>query len=167
MEEENKDWCETLMTNVEQCISAITEEGISSDNIDFLSKVVDIHKDVSNEIYWKEKIEMYGNYNGYNGYNAYGESYSRRGRDSRGRYSGEEYGRRGNYRGESMISEMGGNYNKYMESRGRYGGGSESSKAFDYMLMSLEDFSKHLFEEAEGEEQVMKIKETARRIAEM
>lgn len=63
--EENKDQ-ETMTENVtekltklvEQELSAIAEEGIHSENVEYLYKLVDIHKDIENEEYWKIKKEV-------------------------------------------------------------------------------------------------------------
>ena len=74
MEEENKK--DTIHDKVkeetEKVIDDILNEGIKSENVDFLYKVIDIHKDIANEHYWKEKEKnmryrnsgrgMYGNY---------------------------------------------------------------------------------------------------------
>ena len=71
MEEEKKelDWCEMTTQKVEEQIKNINEEGIQPSNIQYLSELIDIHKDLANEIYWKEKIDiMYnegGNYGNY------------------------------------------------------------------------------------------------------
>lgn len=79
---------------IKQEIAKIVEEGIQVDNVNMLSKLVDIHKDLENEDYWevkKEGIEMrYRDYNGYGNYgrNSYGDNYG----DNYGRNS---YGRRG------------------------------------------------------------------------
>jgi hypothetical protein len=49
---------------------------------------------------------------------------------------------------------MSGEYGRYMESRERYGAGSEESdKSFHYMVKALEDFIMVLKEEAESPQQ--------------
>lgn len=170
--EEEKSTQEKLKEQIEELIGTLSDEGIRQDNVDYLYKLIDIHKDISNEDYWKEKMEMkyrtYGrNYmeGGSGNYGNYG-TYGRRSRDSRGRYTeGGNYGRK--YRGHDMIEEMADHYGNYMESResGRYGS-PETDKAFDYMLETAEEFFEHLFEESDSPEQVEKIKMTARKISE-
>ena len=58
------------------------------------------------------------------------------------------------YRGDDSIDRMSGEYGRYMESRSRYGAGSEETdKSFHYMVKALEDFIKVLHEEAETPQQ--------------
>lgn len=165
MEEEKKELFKEVSEKVEEKIKNIIEMGITPDNVEALGELVDIHKDICNEKYWKKKEEVMDmRYRGYDEYNdgGYGEGgYGRRGRDSRGRYTGR--GR--SYRGEEIMEEMMEHYGNYSES-GRYGG-PEKEKAFDYMLKSAEEFFTHLMEEAENPEQMEKIKKTARKISEM
>ena len=110
-EKEEKPIGTRLKEEMEKMMKSILDKGIKSEDITTLYKMIDIHKDIENEEYWKEKEEnmryMYGR-------DSYGDdSYGRRRRDSRGRYmEGEAYGRRGvpgtgrGYRGEDMIDEM-------------------------------------------------------------
>lgn len=152
---------EELKKQVEEKIKTILDNGITPENIEALGELVDIHKDLSNEEYWKKKEEVLEmRYRGYDEYD--GNDYGRRSRDSRGRYM--ERGRR-NYEGEDMIEEMREHYDNYMDG-GRYNG-PEKEKAFDYMLKSAEDFFCYLMEEVENPEQMEKIRRTARRISEM
>ena len=146
---------------VEEAINRITEEGLHTENIDTLYKLIDIHKDIKNEKYWcikEEKMRYYRD-------DYMNEPYmGRRFRDSRGRYN--ERGRnRGNYEGEDMIDEMREHYGNYMENS-RYNG-PEKEKSFDYMLKSAEDFFDYLMEEVGNPEQMEKIRRTARKISEM
>lgn len=91
--------------------------------------------------------EMYGDYDGYGA----------RRRDSRGRYRGHEH-----------LDRMYDDYGRYMESRNRYGANSEDSKrSLQYMLKSMEDFARMLKEEAQSQEEIQMIKQTAQRIAQM
>lgn len=166
-EEEKKELFEEVSEKVEEKIKVIIETGITPDNVEALGELVDIHKDICNEKYWKKKEEVMNmRYRGYDEYEegGYGEGgYGRRLRDSRGRYT--ERGRGGSYQGEEMLEEMREHYGNYAEG-GRYGG-QEKEKAFDYMLQSAEDFFTHLMEEVEHPEQMEKIKRTAKRISEM
>lgn len=159
-EEKRKELFEEVSEKVEEKIKNIIEMGITPDNVEALGELVDIHKDICNEKYWKKKEEvMKMRYRGYEEYNEGG--YGRRGRDSRGRYTGRDR----SYQGEEMLEEMREHYGNYSEG-GRYGG-QEKEKAFDYMLQSAEEFFTHLMEEAENPEQMEKIKRTARKISEM
>lgn len=160
---EDKKILEELKQQTEKKIEEVMQQGIQQNNIDMIYTLMDIHKDISTEEYYTMKGELmrYRNYNEgtYNerGRGSYSEgSYGRRRRDSRGRYMGSE-----------KIDEMRDHYGRYMDGRERYGHDEETEKSFDYMLMSLEDFAEHLFEEADSQEQIEKIKKTAKRISEM
>lgn len=159
---EEKNWCEETLKIVESQIGDINNSGIVSSNIDYLYKLVDIHKDLSNEKYWKEKIDIM--------YREYNDNYGRRRRDSRGRYMTGEYGRRGmngRYRGEDHIDDMYSNYQNYSEGRDNYGADQETLKSLEKMLKSTKDFMKMLGREAKSEEEIEMIRETAREISEM
>lgn len=150
---------EKLKKTTEESISKILDEGVTTNNLDYLYKLVDIYKDA------KEVENMnYGNYGARRpGYDTYG-------RDNYGRYYGEygrdEYGRRGydmKYRGEEYIDRMGNEYGRYMESRERYGAGEETDKSFHYMVKALEDFIQVLHQEAETSQQKQMLNETLQR----
>lgn len=153
---------------------------ITSNNLEFFGKLIDIHKDIANEEYWcmkEESEEMYGNYGNYGrdeygrgnygrdeyGRSGYGE-YDRRGRDSYGR---RERDSRGRYKGHEYMDEMYDYYGRYMDGRERYGASEDTKKSLKYMLESMEDFARMLKEDAQSEEEVMMIRETAQRIAQM
>ena len=172
----------TLKEQIEKGIKALTENGIESNNLETLGQLVDIHKDLANEEYWKKKMEVmkmrYRNYNGYSegyGEDSYGnESYGRRRRDSKGRYMEGSYGRRGvpgtgrgRYRGEEAMDEMAYHYGNYSESSGQYGAEGETMKSLEYMLESVVDFIKMLEEEAGSQEEVKLIKHYTKKISEM
>ena len=172
MEEENKieetkeDVLIKTKSEVERIIKQIIENGLITENIEFLYKLIDIHKDIENEKYWKEKEEnmMYRDYDNYSG---------GRSRDSRGRYM-DSYGRRGvpgtgrgRYRGYDMIEEMGEHYGDYSEGRDNYGNDRETEKSFDKMLQSLEDFTYLIMQEADSQDKIEKVRRTARKISEM
>ena len=172
MEEENKieetkeDVLIKTKSEVERIIKQITESGLQTANVELLYKLIDIHKDIENEKYWKEKEEnmMYRDYDNYGG---------GRSRDSRGRYM-ESYGRRGvpgtgrgRYRGYDMIEEMGEHYGDYSEGRDTYGNDRETEKSFDKMLQSLEDFTYLIMQEADSQDKIEKVRRTARKISEM
>ena len=169
MEEENKQETNVLdktKEEVEKLIKQITESGLQVANVELLYKLIDIHKDIENEEYWKKKEEnmMYRDYDNYSG---------GRSRDSRGRYM-DSYGRRGvpgtgrgRYRGYDMIEEMSEHYGDYSEGRDNYGNDRETEKSFDKMLQSLEDFTYLIMQEADSQDKIEKVRKTARKISEM
>ena len=148
---------EKLEKKTEESINKILEEGINTNNLDHLYKLTKI-----NHIAKEEENMNYGNYGNYGarrpGYDSYG-------RDNYGEYGiyGENYGRRGRdmkYRGDDSLDRMSGEYGRYMESRQRYGAGSqESDKSFHYMVKALEDFIMVLKEEAETPQQNQQLME--------
>ena len=172
MEEEKK---ETKKDNIQHKIKEQTEkkindiltQGVQAGNIDMLYKLVDIHKDIANEEYWKNKEEvMEMNYREYGNYDM--ESYGRRQRDSRGRYM--ERGRRnsGNmYRGHEMLDEMQEHYGNYSENRDTYGNKQGTIKSLEYMLESVVDFVEMLKEDATSQEEMQIIKKYTKEISEM
>lgn len=166
MKEETK---EKINEQLEEKICTILDEGIQPSNIEMLDMLIDIHKDVANEEYWKGKENMmrYGNYDrGYNegsysrrGYNE--GSYGRRERDSRGKYTGHEY-----------INEMYGEYDRYSENKyransGEYAAKPEALKSLEYMLESMVDFVEMLKSDASSPEEHQLIDEYTKRIASM
>ena len=178
MEEENKieetkeDVLIKTKSEVERIIKQITENGLQTANVELLYKLIDIHKDIENEKYWKEKEEE----SMYRGRDYFmDDSYNGgRSRDSRGRYMDGSYGRRGvpgtgrgRYRGYDMIEEMGEHYGDYSEGRDNYGNDRETEKSFDKMLQSLEDFTYLIMQEADSQDKIEKVKRTARKISEM
>ena len=160
---------------VDKSIKRIMEQGVQTNNIDFLYKMIDVKKDIA-EIEKEEQEMMYGNYGNYDNYGEYDRSYGGgRRRDSRGRYmESGSYGRRGvkgtgrgRYRGEEMMDEMMYHYGNYNEGREQYGADEETMKSFKYMLKSFKDYYKHLKEEASSPQEVKLLEETAREMLEM
>ena len=144
---------EKLLKKMEESITNILDSGLNTNNLDTLYKLSKI-KHMT-----KEDMEMnYGNYGGrrpgYDTYGNYGEygrgSYGARGRDMR-------------YRGENELDRMSGEYNRYQESRSRYGASEETDKSYHYMIKALEDFIKVLYEEADSEQQKQMLRETLQR----
>lgn len=163
---------QSLKELVETELKDILNIGIQEENIDNLGKLVDIHKDIENEEYWKEKEEVYKMR--YYDEGRYGEddyrmdhSYGRRGRpanaprDSRGRYRGPE---------EKMheMMEHYGNYSAASDaaSRGNYGAEQDSMRALEYMLESVCQFMDMLERDAGSQEETQMIKKYARKIGE-
>lgn len=175
MEEENKseetkeDVLTKTKSEVERIIKQITENDLQVANVELLYKLIDIHKDIENENFWKEEINMYRGRDYF-----MDDSYNGgRSRDSRGRYMDGSYGRRGvpgtgrgRYRGYDMIEEMGEHYGNYSEGRDTYGNDRETEKSFDKMLQSLEDFTYLIMQEADSQDKIEKVRKTARKISE-
>lgn len=145
---------EKLIEKTKGSINQILEGDISPNNIEYLYKLSKINHLA------KEDKNMYGNYMGRNpGYDTYG-----RGMEY-GNYSGN-YGARGydsRYRGNEYLDRMSGEYGRYMENRNRYGAGQETDRSYHYMIKSLEDFIRVLYEEADSEQQKQQLRETLQR----
>lgn len=170
---------EKLKEETEKFIECLLEEGLNSSNVELLGDVVDIHKDLANEEYWKNKEEVMNmRYNTYGrdsyrdgnyGRNTYGEcysgSYGKRRRDSRGRYM--ESGRGQRYRGHDSLEEMSEHYGNYSEGRERYGAKEDTLVSLEYMLESMVDFVEMLHEDASSQEEVNLIKKYTKKISEM
>lgn len=175
MEEEKKELkTDKVKNQVEKLINCITQEDeLQINDVDLLGKLIDIHKDLANEDYWKKKEEVYDmRYNDY-------EEYGRRGvpGTGRGRYRGD-YGRRGvkgtgrgRYRGGDAMDEMMEHYENYNEAseemdRGNYG-------AEGGMIKSVEGIMKNIYEiveelsEADSPEVMRVIKRYSKKINEM
>ena len=167
MEKELK---ERLEKELENQIGLIVEDGFGYENLDKLGKLVDIHKDLANEKYWKKKEEVMDvRYRGYE--EEYG-TYGRRRRDSRGRYMDGRSGMRKPHHGEEMLDEMGEHYSRYAEGKedmnmGNYGAHSSTMKSLEYMLESVVDFIEMLKKDANSQEEVELIKKYTREISEM
>lgn len=162
---EEKDLLECTTEKVEKIVKKIVDEDTIVENIEVLSQLIDIHKDI------KEEENMYRGSYGNDSYNEYGDSYGRRGvaGTGRGRYRGNSYGRRGvagtgrgSYRGNDMLEEMSEHFGNYSESR-EYG--ADDMKSLRYMLKALEDFGMYLMEDVDSEEQAEMIKQTFRKLA--
>lgn len=147
MEEEKKQFQkEELNQKVEENINKIVEEGIQPSNLEMLYKLVDIHKDIANEEYWKIKEEVYNmRYNEYGEY----EGYGRRGVPGSGRrYRG--YGRRGvkgtgrgRYRGEEAMEEMQEHFENYNEANEEYNEGNYGAEGG--MIKSVEGIMENVY----------------------
>ena len=164
---------EKLKEETDKSMKRVLEQGVQTNNVDFLYKMIDIKKDIA-EIEKEEQEMMYGNYGNYGRDSDMMYSGGRR-RDSRGRYmEGGSYGRRGvkgtgrgRYRGEEMMDEMAYHYGNYNEGREQYGADDETMKSFKYMLKSFKDYYKHLKDEASSQQEVKMLEDVAREISEM
>ena len=157
MEEENKEVKQDVISKakeeVEKLIKAATENGLQASNVQLLYQLIDIHKDIENEKYWKNKEEnnMYMR-------DDYGNDYrGGRSRDSQGRFMGDR--RMTSYR----------NYNDGKEeyNRGNYGARNETMRSLEGMLESVTDFIEMLQNDASSQEEVDMIKHYTRKISEM
>lgn len=159
-EKQEKSFDMKITEQIEKAIMLIADEQVQPGNIEYLYKLVDIHKDLCNEKYWKEKINMYneGNYG-----RDYGEGYGRRGVKGTGR---GRYRNSGRY-SEDMMEELYSNYGEYSEGKENYGADMETIKSLEKMLHSVKKFMKHLKHEAQSKEEMQLIQETAREISEM
>lgn len=160
--------CEGIINGTENEMAQILNKGIKEDNVDYLYKLVDIHKDIKNEDYWKNKEDVmrYRSYNGGDG----NESYGRRMRDSRGRYMGgnysDGYGRRGvdaRYSGEDMMSDIYESYRDYSDSSS-YGHNENADKAYQFMIEKGMDFIDYLEDEAKTPRQKEMIRQFRREV---
>ena len=172
---EEKNVIDKVTEEIDKSIKRIMEQGVQTNNIDFLYKMIDVKKDIA-EIEKEEQEMMYGNYGNYDNYGEYDRSYGGgRRRDSRGRYmEGDSYGRRGvkgtgrgRYRGEEMMEDIMYHYGNYNEGREQYGADEETMKSFKYMLKSFKDYYKHLKDEASSQQEVQMLEDVAREISEM
>lgn len=173
---EEKETLKKLKKEVEEKIEKTLENGIDENNVVYIYRLIDIHKDIENEDYWKKKEEkiMYGNY---------GEDYSAYGRrgvpgTGRGRYSEGSYGRRGvpgtgrgRYRGEFAIEDMKENYMNYSDAneeamRGNYGAENEMIKSVDGIMRNVYQIVEELSETNSPDVDQL-IKKYARKISEM
>lgn len=154
-----KDLKKRLEEKVDEIIMQIVDDGIDGSNLETLGELVDIHKDLANEDYWKVKKEvMQMNYRGYD------EEYGARRRDSRGRYMAR--GRK--YRTQEPMEEMYEHYQAYSEGKEGYGHDHKTTmKALEYMLESAVDFFEMLKEEANSPEELQMIKHYSKKISEM
>ena len=171
---EEKSVIDKVTEEVDKTIKRIMEQGVQTNNVDFLYKMIDIKKDIA-EIEKEEQEMMYGNYGNYGEYNENGNYNGGRRRDSRGRFmESGSYGRRGvkgtgrgRYRGEEMMDEMMYHYGNYSEGREQYGADQETMKSFQYMLKAFKDYYKHLKQEASSQQEVQMLEDVAREISEM
>lgn len=168
---------EQVKQESEKVIKSILEKGIKMENVDFLYKMVDIYKDISNIDYWdakKEDMDMRYKAYGRDSYNegSYGKyednRFGRRMRDSRGRYMGGH----NEYRNEDTMRTLMSSYRAYTDSKdayeeGSYGAKEDSMISLDYMLQSVVDFMHMLKKDADSQEEMDLIKHYSKKISEM
>lgn len=150
-----------VIEKTETSIKKIIDEGLNTNNLETLYKLSKI-KHMA-----KEDKEM--NYNAYNGNNNYNNYNAGRGPGFNS-YGNNQYGRQGQdmkYRGYESLDRMYNDYGRYEEGRQRYGANEDTKRSLKYMLQSMEDFAKMLREDAQSQEEVEMIRQTAQRIAQM
>ena len=167
---ENEKVLEKLKQETEKKIEEVMKQGLQPNNIDMIYSLVDIHKDIANEEYWKEKGESmrYSRGGSYNerGRMNYNEGYGARGR-------GRQRDSRGRYKGHEMIDDMYMEYGNYAEGReqyrrgGNYGAKEDVVKSLEYMMESVVCFVEMLMEDAESQEEMEIIKHYTKKISEM
>lgn len=173
---ENEKVLDKLKQETEKKIEEVMKQGLQPNNVDMLYSLVDIHKDIANEEYWKEKGEHMrysrggyreGSYNARGGRgNSYNEGYGARGR-------GRERDSRGRYKGHEMLDDMYMEYGNYSEGReqynrgGNYGAKEDVVKSLEYMMESVVCFVEMLMEDAESQEEMEIIKHYTKKISEM
>ena len=140
---------EKLCEDVDKKIEEILNDGITGQNLDYLYKLTKIKHMI------KEEENMYGNYGRRYGNDSYNDSYG-------DHYGRDAYGRRGRYRGHEHLDRTQEDYGRYMDYRGRYGHNEDTDKSFHYMVKSLEDFVKYLFEEADAPQEKQMLREALR-----
>ncbi len=143
-----------LIDKTEEKIKEIIDTDINQNNIDNLYKLTKIRHMV------KEDENMnYGNYNGRGpGYDSYGRMYM------------GDYGRRGydrKYRGQEQLNRIEDHYGRYEGDKERYGHNEDTKRSLKYMLESVEDFFRMLVEDAQSQEEVEMIRQTAQKMTQM
>lgn len=147
-----------LLEKTKEFIEKVGEQELDTVDIDYLFKVVDIHKDMK-EVECMNNYGRYDAYGNYGNYGEYGNSYGRRGVDSR-------------YRASKYMDSMRGSYEAYEDSRneynnGNYGAKEDGIKELEYMLHALVKFAKTIKEEATSPEEQEIVKKHFRKISEM
>ena len=127
---------EKILKITGEYIEQVADNGLEDVDIDYLSKIVDIHKDMK-----EVECMNYGRYGNYGNYNEYG----RRGVDTK-------------YRGENYMDSMRGSYRTYEEARneynaGNYGAKEDGLRELEYMMHSAMKFIKMIKEEATSPEE--------------
>lgn len=175
-----------LKEETDKSMKRVLEQGVQTNNVDFLYKMIDIKKDIA-EIEKEDEEMMYragGSYGegsyGRGSYRAGGSGGSRGG--SYGEYGEGSYGRRGvpgsgrgryrggrgsgRYRGEEMMDEMMYHYGNYNES-GQYGAEGESMEALSNLMESAYEYFKDLKENANSQEEIKMMEHYFKKMGQM
>ncbi len=185
MEEEKRETniLDKLKEETDKSMKRVLEQGVQTNNVDFLYKMIDIKKDIA-EIEKEEEDMMYGNYGrgsyraggsgGSSGrssggsYGEYGEggSYGRRGvpGSGRGRYRGGRGS--GRYRGEEMMDEMMYHYGNYSEGSS-YGAEGEAMESLSNLMESAYEYFKELKENANSPDEIKMMEHYFKKMGQM
>ena len=178
---------EKLKELIEEEIKKTEEKGLEMDKLEQLETLVDIHKAISNEEYWKNKEETAMRYGNYGEYNEGYEGYGRRRRDSRGRYMEGRYNERG---GTDGRDRMRGNYGHYMPypevymdkmmdgmegymegreqyNRGNYGAKGQTVESLEKMLEGIVAFVEDIQQDPEQKEEKEVVNHYIKKLKEM
>lgn len=141
---------EKILKITGEYIEQVADNGLEDVDIDYLSQIVDIHKDMK-----EVECMNYGRYGNYGNYNEYG----RRGVDAK-------------YRGENYMDSMRGSYRTYEEARnefnaGNYGAKEDGLRELEYMMHSAMKFIKMIKEEATSPEEQEIVRKHIMKISEM
>lgn len=141
---------EKMLKITGEYIEQVADNGLEDVDIDYLSQIVDIHKDMK-----EVECMNYGRYGNYGNYNEYG----RRGVDAK-------------YRGENYMDSMRGSYRTYEEARnefnaGNYGAKEDGLRELEYMMHSAMKFIKMIKEEATSPEEQEIVRKHIMKISEM
>lgn len=169
---EEQSYLDKIKCIVERELTQFSDTEISEDDLDALSKLIDINKDIENIDYWKVKKEVMNmRYNDYDRYSDGGYSEGRYGRrgvpgTGRSRYRGRDDG-------EEMLEDMRESYSAYYESRntynnkGGYGAEQESMKALEETMELFTEFAQKMIQEVDSPEAKQIIKKHLHRISQM
>lgn len=142
-------------------------KSINTQNIDYLNKLVNIHKNLSELKEDKEESEM--RYRGYSEGN-----YGRRMRDSRGRYMEEGRGNYGHYMPypEMYMDRMMDGMEGYMEgreqyNRGNYGAKGQTIESLEKMLEGIVAFIEDIQHDPEQKEEKEVVNHYIKKLKEM
>jgi hypothetical protein len=141
---------EKILKITGEYIEQVADNGLEDVDIDYLSQIVDIHKDMK-----EVECMNYGRYGNYGNYNEYGI----RGVDTK-------------YRGENYMDSMRGSYRTYEEARnefnaGNYGAKEDGLRELEYMMHSAMKFIKMIKEEATSPEEQEIVRKHIMKISEM
>lgn len=141
---------EKILKITGEYIEQVADNGLEDVDIDYLSQIVDIHKDMK-----EVECMNYGRYGNYGNYNEYG----RRGVDAK-------------YRGENYMDSMRGSYRTYEEARnefnaGNYGAKEDGLRELEYTMHSAMKFIKMIKEEATSPEEQEIVRKYIMKISEM
>lgn len=176
MEEEEKKeeeicYTDKIKSMIVKELEQFSDVDLTGEELDVLSKLVDIDKDLENIDYWNVKKEvMKMRYNNYGDYSEGGYSEGRYGRrgvpgTGRGRYRGHDDG-------EDMIEDMRESYSAYSESRsaynrGNYNAGQDSMEALEDTMRLFTEFAQKMIQEVDSPEAKQIIRKHLRKISQM